>query len=85
MAEDDGSPQLAPLFITEFVLELNSLTFLPDREEFHDGISEVLKRFQQCVLSVLNLVPDSYFDAFTRYSSASRVAVCAEIGHHVFA
>lgn len=65
--EEESTPQLPPLYITEFVLEPNQLLFKPDEDEFQDGIAEVMKRFQECVLSVMNLVPDTYFDAFTRY------------------
>jgi dynein heavy chain len=54
------------LYISEFVLEPNQLLFSPDIEEFQEGIAEVIKRFQDAVLSVQNLVPDTYFDAFTR-------------------
>ena len=64
---DEGAPQLPPLYISEFVLEPNQLLFQPDEEEFQEGVGEVIKRFQDCVLSVMNLVPDTYFDAFTRY------------------
>ena len=59
-------PVLPPLYISEFVLEPNQLLFKPDQEEFQDRLAEVMKRFQECVLSVNNLVPDTYFDAFTR-------------------
>ncbi|XP_050398729.1 dynein axonemal heavy chain 6 [Patella vulgata] len=64
--EEDEVPKLPPLFITEFVLETAQLLFSPDVDDFQDGIAEVIKRFQDAVLSVQNLVPDSYFDAFTR-------------------
>ena len=66
-SDEESTPQLPPLYITEFVLEPNQLLFKPDEEEFQDGIAEVMKRFQECVLSVMNLVPDPYFDAFTRF------------------
>ena len=59
-------PTLPPLYITEFILEPNQLLFSPDVEEFQEGLAEVIKRFQDAVLSVQNLVPDTYFDAFTR-------------------
>ncbi len=59
-------PILPPLFISEFVLEPNQLLFSPDEDEFQEGLAEVIKKFQDCVLSVQNLVPDTYFDAFTR-------------------
>ncbi|WAR29562.1 DYH6-like protein [Mya arenaria] len=64
--DEDEIPVLPPLYITEFVLEPNQLLFSPDIEEFQEGIAEVIKRFQDAVLSVQNLVPDTYFDAFTR-------------------
>ena len=60
---------LPPLYITEFVLEPNQILFAPDEEEFQDGVAEVIKGFQDTVLRVQNLVPDTYMDAFTRYGS----------------
>ncbi|XP_060586003.1 dynein axonemal heavy chain 6-like [Ruditapes philippinarum] len=66
IGEEDEVPILPPLYISEFVLEPNQLLFSPDIEEFQEGIAEVIKRFQDAVLSVQNLVPDTYFDAFTR-------------------
>ena len=57
---------LPPLYISEFVLEPNQLLFQPDDDEFQDGVAEVIKGFQDTVLRVQNLVPDNYFDAFTR-------------------
>ena len=64
--KDDEVPQLPPLFLTEFVLEPNQLLFKPNEEEYQAGLGEVIKRFQDCVLKVENLVPDEYFDPFTR-------------------
>ncbi|KAJ8313399.1 hypothetical protein KUTeg_009027 [Tegillarca granosa] len=64
--EEEETPTLPPLFISEFVLEPNQLMFQPDCDDFQQGIEEVIKKFQDCVLSVQNLVPDTYFDAFTR-------------------
>lgn len=63
---DNEVPAVPPLYISEFVLEPNQLLFKPDQDEFQDKLGEVIKRFQDCVLSVMNLVPDTYFDAFTR-------------------
>ncbi|PVD36438.1 hypothetical protein C0Q70_03422 [Pomacea canaliculata] len=64
--EEEEAAQLPPLFLVEFVLEPNQLMFAPDIDEFQDSVAEVVKRFQDAVLGVLNLVPDTYFDAFTR-------------------
>lgn len=33
---------------------------------FQDCITEIIQKFQETVLSLANLVPDSYFDAFTQ-------------------
>ncbi|GFR70562.1 dynein heavy chain 6, axonemal [Elysia marginata] len=65
--EEEEEAKLPSLFITEFVLEPNQLLFSPDSDDFQDGVAEVIKRFQDAVLSVQNLVPDAFFDAFTRY------------------
>merc|ERR1719334_945053 len=59
---DDGDAQLPPLFVAEFLLEPNSILFRPDIDDFQDGISEVIRKFQEAVLGVMNLVPDPYFD-----------------------
>ena len=69
---DDGigtneTPILAPLYLTEFVLETINILFSPNVDDYQDGIAETIKRFQDCVLGVENLVPDTYFDAFTRF------------------
>lgn len=63
---EEEVPKLPPMFITELMLETTQLTFQPDEEEFQDGVAEVIKQFQDTVLGVQNLVPDTYFDAFTR-------------------
>ncbi|XP_006738893.2 dynein heavy chain 6, axonemal [Leptonychotes weddellii] len=62
--EEDES--LIPMFLTELILTVQSLLFEPSLEDFLDGISGAINHFQNTVLSVPNLVPDTYFDAFTR-------------------
>ncbi|XP_010633543.1 dynein heavy chain 6, axonemal [Fukomys damarensis] len=61
--EEDES--LIPMFLTELILTVQSLLFEPSLEDFLDGISGAVNCFQNTVLSVPNLVPDWYFDAFT--------------------
>ncbi|KAB0403145.1 hypothetical protein E2I00_012481 [Balaenoptera physalus] len=61
--EEDES--LIPMFVTELILTVQSLLFEPPLEDFLDGISGAINHFRNTVLSVPNLVPDSYFDAFT--------------------
>ena len=64
--EEEEAPKI-PLYLTEFILEPSNILFSPDEDEFQDGSAEVIKGFQDTVLQVQNLVPDTYFDAFTRY------------------
>jgi len=64
--EEEEEPPKIPLYLTEFVLEPGHILFAPDEDEFQDGLAEVIKGFQDTVLQVQNLVPDTYFDAFTR-------------------
>ncbi|XP_004691642.1 PREDICTED: dynein heavy chain 6, axonemal [Condylura cristata] len=61
--EEDES--LIPMFLTELILTVQSLLFEPSFEDFLDGISGAINHFQSTVLSIPNLVPDAYFDAFT--------------------
>ncbi|XP_036606051.1 dynein heavy chain 6, axonemal [Trichosurus vulpecula] len=62
--EEDES--LQPMFVTELMLEIMSLYFDPSLENFQEGISDTIQSFELTVLSVPNLVPDPYFDSFTR-------------------
>lgn len=55
-----------PLYITEFVLDVHTLTFNPDLDHFREVVSEIINKFKDTLLQVDNLVPDKYFDAFTR-------------------
>ena len=68
MLDDDKEEEktIPPLYITEFVLDLDSLAFLPDLDNFRDIIGEIMQHFKETLLKVENLVPDKYFDAFTR-------------------
>ncbi|KAF7239994.1 Dynein heavy chain 6, axonemal, partial [Varanus komodoensis] len=63
-AEEEES--FLPMFLAELILEIHALLFEPSLDEFQDGMSEIVTHFQATVLSVANLVPDQYFDAFTR-------------------
>ena len=64
--EKEEEKILPSLYITEFVLELESLNFRPDLDQFREIIGEIMQRFKETLLQVDNLVPDKYFDAFTR-------------------
>ncbi|CAD5112359.1 DgyrCDS1592 [Dimorphilus gyrociliatus] len=64
--EEEGAHLVPPLFLTEFFIEPANLIFQPDEDKFQNEIKKVIDEFQSCVLDVKNLVPDNYFDAFTR-------------------
>lgn len=64
--QKDEQGELHPLYTTELLLEPQMLLFFPGLDDFQDGLGEVIKKFQDAVLSVQNLVPDQYFDAFTQ-------------------
>ncbi|XP_055488365.1 LOW QUALITY PROTEIN: dynein axonemal heavy chain 6-like [Leucoraja erinacea] len=57
---------LIPMFIVDMILHLNGLLFEPALVEFEVGISDIVLQMQAAVLSISNLVSDSYFNAFTR-------------------
>ena len=40
--------------------------YKPTLDEFNEDVSSVIQRFEDTVLSVSNLTPDPFFDAFTR-------------------
>lgn len=65
MEKQEEDESLIPMFLTELILTVQSLLFEPSLEDFLDGISGIINHFENTVLSVPNLVPDSYFNAFT--------------------
>ena len=77
--EEKKEQKLAPLYISEFLLELEQLRFSPNLEDFHGGLHEVVNQFQAAVISVKNFTPDSYFDAFTRFISYMHSHLGSEI------
>uniref|UniRef100_A0ACB8ETB5 Dynein heavy chain 6, axonemal n=1 Tax=Sphaerodactylus townsendi TaxID=933632 RepID=A0ACB8ETB5_9SAUR len=63
-SDDDESSE--PMFLAELILEIHALLFEPTLDDFQNLMAEIVTQFQATVLSVSNLVPDRYFDAFTR-------------------
>lgn len=64
--EKDEEKTIPPLYISEIVLEIDSLAFRPDLEQFRETVGEIIHQFKETLLQVDNLVPDKYFDPFTR-------------------
>ncbi|XP_075260085.1 dynein axonemal heavy chain 6-like isoform X4 [Convolutriloba macropyga] len=65
--DDPKEKEIVPMFFSELTMDSGDkgLVFKPDRATFVDSLNEIIKHFQDSVLSVENLVPDKYFDAFT--------------------
>ncbi|CAI9733108.1 dynein heavy chain 6, axonemal-like isoform X2 [Octopus vulgaris] len=63
---DDESKVLNPLFRTDLLLKIDRIAFQPDVKGFRDLTNQIFIRYQQTALSVPNLLPDDYFNAFTR-------------------
>ena len=66
MDEKEEEKIIPPLYKIEFVLTVENLLFKPDLDSFRDSIGEIMQQFKETLLQVENLVPDKYFDAFTR-------------------
>ncbi|KAK6324533.1 hypothetical protein J4Q44_G00038750 [Coregonus suidteri] len=64
---------LLPMFVSELMLETHALTYEPSVDVFQECVSEIISRFQETVLSLVVLVTDSYFDAFTQPTINSKV------------
>ncbi len=65
--EEKEEEKVVPsLYITEFVLDTENLSFKPDLDQFREIIGEIMQQFKTTLLEVENLVPDKYFDPFTR-------------------
>ncbi|KAF6103026.1 dynein axonemal heavy chain 6 [Phyllostomus discolor] len=65
MEKQEEDESLIPMFLTELILTVQSLLFEPSLDDFLECLSGAINQFQNTVLSVPTLVPDTYFDAFT--------------------
>lgn len=74
--EKEEEKVIPPLYISEFVLDIDSLTFRPDLDQFREIVSEIMQHFKETLLQVENLVPDKYFDAFTRQEQQKKFFIC---------
>ncbi|KAM7536598.1 hypothetical protein Aperf_G00000086397 [Anoplocephala perfoliata] len=55
-----------PFFVGELILQNGQLISTPTEDHFIDGLTNLVAKFQETMLSLTNLVADSYFDAFSR-------------------
>ncbi|KAM4706665.1 dynein axonemal heavy chain 6 [Discoglossus pictus] len=70
----------SPMFLLEIVLDTQSLWFQPSLDNFQEKTAEVVSHFQETVLSMENLVPDPFFNAFTQpiINSKQEEKTCGE-------
>ncbi|CAL8330997.1 unnamed protein product [Merluccius merluccius] len=61
----DGSASLS-MFTTELRLDTHILTYQPSADQFQETIGEIIRHFQETVLSVDTFVADDYFNSFTQ-------------------
>ena len=47
--DEDENHSLPPLFLTEFNLDVHCLSFIPNVEDFHDIISDVILRYSALI------------------------------------
>ncbi|KAL3319655.1 Dynein heavy chain 6, axonemal [Cichlidogyrus casuarinus] len=55
-----------PLFLLEFVAEGLNIQPQPNETLFQEAMLEICNHFKDAITKLKNLVPDTYFDAFTR-------------------
>ena len=56
-----------PLFVVEFDLGVDDLSFMPNVDMFWSQLSDVINNVKNAALKTKNLLSDIYFDVFTRY------------------
>ncbi|CAF3110570.1 unnamed protein product [Rotaria sp. Silwood2] len=64
--EDEAAKRHIPLFVTEMKLFIEAIQYHPDSITYQSGIYHVIQSFQETLLSIDNLIPDTTFDNFTR-------------------
>ncbi|KAK5899926.1 hypothetical protein CesoFtcFv8_009352 [Champsocephalus esox] len=74
--EMDKKPgRVQPMFITELILEPNTLTYKPSEENFQETIKEVIGWFEKTVKSVNVLTADPDFDSMTEARANEHIYV----------
>ncbi|VUZ41235.1 unnamed protein product, partial [Hymenolepis diminuta] len=51
-----------PSFLAELILQNGKLITIPTEDQFANGLSNLMTKYQETMLSVNNLVTDCYFD-----------------------
>ncbi|XP_075319652.1 dynein axonemal heavy chain 6 [Odontesthes bonariensis] len=59
------APCVHPLFMSELMLDSNALTYKPSEEDFQETIEEIIRQFENTVMSVKTLTADPDIDSLT--------------------
>uniref|UniRef100_A0A3Q3BGU1 Dynein, axonemal, heavy chain 6 n=1 Tax=Haplochromis burtoni TaxID=8153 RepID=A0A3Q3BGU1_HAPBU len=57
------APQFHPVFMSELILDTNSLTYKPSEENFWETVADFIKHFENMVTSVKDLTEDPIFNS----------------------
>ncbi|XP_030595591.1 dynein heavy chain 6, axonemal-like isoform X2 [Archocentrus centrarchus] len=63
---DSEALHFHPVFMSELMLDTNSLTYKPSEENFQDAVADFIERFKNMVMSVKALSTDPVFDSVIR-------------------
>ncbi|XP_023141924.2 dynein axonemal heavy chain 6 isoform X2 [Amphiprion ocellaris] len=63
---ESKAPRVHPVFMSELMLDTNSLTYKPSEEDFQETVAEIIRRFESIVMSVQTLTADPAFDSVTK-------------------
>lgn len=60
---ESKAPQVHPVFMSELMLDTNTLTYKPPEEDFQETVAEIIRGFERTVMSVKTLTADPDCDA----------------------
>ncbi|XP_013769554.1 dynein heavy chain 6, axonemal [Pundamilia nyererei] len=60
---ESEAPQFHPVFMSELILDTNSLTYKPSEENFWETVADFIKHFENMVTSVKDLTKDPIFNS----------------------
>ncbi|KAM9770210.1 dynein axonemal heavy chain 6 [Menidia menidia] len=70
---DKKAPCVHPLFMSELMLDSNALTYKPSQEDFQETAEEIIRQFENTVMSVKTFTGDSEFETLTQSTKYKRL------------
>ncbi|XP_057699654.1 dynein axonemal heavy chain 6 isoform X1 [Corythoichthys intestinalis] len=68
-AGESESSQSKPMLMSELILDTNALSYKPSEKNFQDTVAEIIRKYQETVLSVQTLTADPDFISLLRHES----------------